>query len=162
MASSERREVRVQDPSLSPETNRLLTEELRAAVGRDAVEVPRERPHVEREQHGGRPEAAVALVDNRLAFAMVLLAALVIGAVVSLATGSWWFLLLALGLDVLGVLGMVAITLQMTTQTEHLSPALAARLEDEGVGDPDGLFSKLVEEYAPAGCRGDERKPLGG
>jgi hypothetical protein len=155
--ASEWRVVRAHDPSLSPEANRLLTEELRAAIGRDEVEVPPTRPHAERERHGGRSGVAVGLVQNRLAFAMVLLAALVVGAVISLATGSWWFLLLALGLDVLGVLGVVAITLQMTAQTEHVSPELAARLQDEGVEDPDRLFSDLVEEFAPAGRRGDER-----
>lgn len=153
----ERREVRSQDPSLTPEANRILTQELRAAVGRDEVEVPRTRPHVEREAHGGRPGIAVALSQNRLVVAMMLLVALVVGAIVSLATGSWWFLLLALGLDVLGVLAVVGIVLAMTTQTEHMSPGAAARLADEGVEDPDAVLSDLVEEYAPADRDGDER-----
>jgi hypothetical protein len=154
---SERREVRSQDPSLTPEANRILTHELRAAVGRDEVEVPRTRAHVEREAHGGRAGIAVELSQNRLIVAMTLLVALVVGAIVSLATGSWWFLLLALGLDVLGVLSVVAIVLAMTTQTEHMSPSAAARLADEGVEDPDAVLSDLVEEYAPDDRGGDKR-----
>jgi hypothetical protein len=154
----ERREVRVQDPSLSPEANRILTEELRRAVGRDAVEVPADRPHAERERHGGRSGLAVALSDNRLAVAMTFLTALVVGAIVSLATGSWWFLLLALGVHALGTLAVVGIVLRMTTQTEHMSPSAAARLQDEGVEDPDALLTHLVEQYAPEGRRGDERE----
>jgi hypothetical protein len=154
---SERREVRSQDPSLTPEANRVLTQELRAAVGRDEVEVPRTRAHVEQEPHGGRPGIAVALSQNRLIVALTLLAALVVGAIVSLATGSWWFLLLALGLDVLGMLAVAAIVLAMTTQTEHMSPGAAARLADEGVEDPDAVLSDLVEEYAPDDRGGDER-----
>ncbi len=38
------REVRSDDPSLSPEANRLLTRELRAAVGADWVRVPTGTP----------------------------------------------------------------------------------------------------------------------
>ncbi|HEU4703739.1 MAG TPA: hypothetical protein VFS37_14760 [Conexibacter sp.] len=153
----ERREVRAQDPSLSPEANRVLTEELRAAVGRDAVEVPSARGHAERARHGGRAGVAVALSQNRLALAMTLFAALVVGAIVSLATGSWWFLVLALAVHALGTIAVVAIAIAMTTQTEHLSPSAAAALEDEGVEDPDALLSDLVEEYAPADRRGDEQ-----
>jgi len=153
----ERREVGSHDPSLTPEANRILTQELRAAVGRDEVEVPRTRAHLEREAHGGRPGVAVAISQNRLIVALTLLAALVVGAIVSLTTGSWWFLLLALGLDMLGVLAVVAIVLAMTTQTEHMSPGAAARLADEGVEDPDAVLSGLVEEYAADDRRGDER-----
>jgi hypothetical protein len=154
---AERREVRSRDPSLSPEANRILTEELRAAVGRDEVEVPRERRHAGRERHGGRSSFSVELSQNRLVIAMTVFAALVVGAILSLATGSWWFLLLALGVHALGTLAMVAIVLSMTTQTEHVSPGAAARLQDEGVEDPDALLSDLVEEFAPGERRGDER-----
>ncbi|HEY4279659.1 MAG TPA: hypothetical protein VGM91_15650 [Conexibacter sp.] len=35
-----RRPVRSEDPTLSPEANRLLTEELREVVGSDEVELP--------------------------------------------------------------------------------------------------------------------------
>jgi hypothetical protein len=153
----ERREVRAEDPSLSPEANRILTEELRDTVGRDVVEVPVERAHAERARHGGRSGVAVTLGENRLVVALMLLAALVVGAVVSLTTGSWWFLLLALGLDVLGLVAVAAIVLAMTTQTEHLSPTANARLQDEGVADPDRVLSDLVEEYASDERGGDER-----
>jgi hypothetical protein len=156
-SEDERREVRAADPSLSPEANRVLTEELREAVGDDAVTVPADRPHAERERHGGRPGLAVLLAENRLVVASMLLGALVIGAVVALATGSWWFLVLALGLDLVGVVTVAAIVLAMTTQTEHLSPSAAAQLEDEGVSDPDRVFSDLVEEFAPGDRGGDER-----
>lgn len=146
---TERRAVRVEDPSLSPEANRILTEQLRATIGRDAVDVPRSRPHVERERHGGRPAVVVVLDQNRLAIAMTFLAALVVGAILSLTSGSWWFLLLALGVHAFGTLAMVALVLAMTAETEHLPPAVIARLEDEGVEDPDKLFTQLVAEYAP-------------
>ncbi|HKG39289.1 MAG TPA: hypothetical protein VKB25_09900 [Conexibacter sp.] len=151
------REVRAADPSLSPEANRVLTDELRQVVGRDEVEVPGRRPHVEHEHHGGRTGVAVLLAEHRLVIAMTLLAALVVGAIVSLATGSWWFLPLALGFHAFGTIVVLTVALAMTTETEHLSPSAAAQLEDEGVSDPDRVFNDLVEEFAPADRRGDER-----
>jgi hypothetical protein len=153
--AAEPREVRVADPSLSPEANRILTEELRAAIGRGEVKVPRSRRHLEREPHGGRPGFGVAFSQNRLVIAMTFLIAVVIGAVLSLETGSWWLLPLALVVHALGTLAMVALVLSMTAQTEHLSPGAAARLEDEGVEDPDGLLSDLVAEFAPERARED-------
>ena len=46
---TEVREVVSDDPSLSPEANRVLTRELREAVGAERVRVPRDAPHVSRE-----------------------------------------------------------------------------------------------------------------
>lgn len=153
---TERREVRAQDPSLSPEANRILTEELREAVGAETSEVPRARPHASAQRHGGRSGLLVTFGANRLLIAMLLLGALVVGAIVVLATGSWWFLLLALAVHALGTLVIVGVILQLTSETEHLSPTAAARLEEEGVADPDALFSDLVEEHAPAGRGGPD------
>ena len=158
---TERREVRSRDPSLSPAANRALTDELREVVGRETVEVPADRARHERGRHGERPGLLVGLIANRLAIGITFLAALVVGAIVALATGSWWFLLLALAVHALATLLVVALVLRMTTQTEHLSPGAAARLEDEGVGDPDALFSDLVHEFAPQDAQRGEVTPSG-
>jgi hypothetical protein len=152
----EPREVRVADPSLSPEANRILTEELRQVVGGDTVRVPAGRKHVERERHGARSGFVVGLASNRLALGIAFLVALVVGAILSLVTDSWWFLLLALGVLALATIAVVLGVVQLTTETEHLSPSAAARLEDEGVGDPDALFSALVEEFTPRTQDDDE------
>lgn len=156
---TERREVRSQDPSLTPEANRILTEEVQAVVGRETVEVPADRPRRDRARHGERPGLVVGLVANRLAIGITFLGALVVGAVVSLATGSWWFLLLALAVHAVATLLVVGLVLQMTRQTEHLSPSASARLEDEGVGDPDAVLSELVEEFAPQDAQRGEVTP---
>jgi len=145
----ERREVRAEDPSLSPEANRLLTDELREVTGRDAVEVPADRPHTERGEHGGSPSLLVFLSDNRIAVAMGFFVALAIGAVLGATTGSWWLTGLAVVIDLVGTLVVATVVLRMTGETEHLSPTASVRLEKEGVEDPDRLFSDLVEEFAP-------------
>ncbi|HMJ02881.1 MAG TPA: hypothetical protein VK506_08060 [Conexibacter sp.] len=154
---TERREVRAQDPSLTPEANRALTDELRAAVGSDAVDLPAGRPRAERDRHGGHSGFTVGLRANRLAIGITLLGALVVGAILSLVTGSWWFLLLALGVHALATIAVLGLVLGMTRQTEHLSPGAAARLEDEGVSDPDAVFNDLVDQYAPRGAEGGAR-----
>lgn len=145
---TERRTVRSRDPSLSPRANRVLTEELRAVTGQDTASVPVDRPRTNRGRHGGRSGLAVELVANRLVIAMTFLGALVVGAILSLATGSWWFLPLAAGVHAIGTMLILGLVLGMTTETEHVSPTAAALLEDEGVSDPDGVFSDLVEEFA--------------
>ncbi len=155
---TERREVRARDPSLSPEANRILTDELREVVGQEAVEVPVERRHAELERHGAHPGLAVGVAANRLAIGITFLGALVVGAIISLVTGSWWFLLLALGVHAIATIAVVGLVLGMATQTEHLSPGAAARLEDEGVGDPDAVFNDLVEEYAAEPETGESRE----
>jgi hypothetical protein len=145
----ERRAVRSQDPSLSDRANAVLTDELRRVVGADAVEVPAGRPHVERRRHGGRSGALVELVDNRLALGMFALAAMVVGGVMTLITGSWWFLVAVVALDLIGLLLVATLVLRMTGEQEHLSPTATALLEDEGVEDPDGLFTRLIAEFSP-------------
>lgn len=144
----ERRTVRSDDPSLSPHANEVLTEELRRVVGADVVEVPVARSHEESREHGGHSEPMVALFDNRLSAVMGAFALLVFGGVLTLITKSWWFLGIAFGLDLIGVVVTAAFVVKMTDETEHLSPEATALLENEGVEDPDAFFNRLVDEFA--------------
>ena len=140
----ERREVRSADPSLSPETNRRVTEELRDIVGRDAVDVPADRPDHRfdrHERHGPTPGNAAVPI-----FAALVI--LVVGFVIWLATGSWWVMVLAVAIDLVAVLLLASGTIRLTTDVEHPSPGLAARLEEEGVADPDAMMTSLVEELS--------------
>jgi hypothetical protein len=146
---SERREVRSDDPSLSSEANRILTDELRQVTGRDAVDVPVGRAHADSASHGGRSRVLVGISDNRVMFGSLFLIAVVVGVILSLTTGSWWFLPLAFGVGLLATVAVAALIIDVTTETEHVSPTASARLEDEGVEEPDRVFSDLVAEYAP-------------
>jgi hypothetical protein len=147
----ESREVRSADPSLSPETNRRLTAELRDAVGDETAEVPRDRPATHRERHATHGTAGASLSDNRSTILIAALVLLVIGAIVWVTTGSWWAMAVAVVLDLLAVLWLASTTIGMTRNVEHASPELSARLEEEGVGDPDGLMTDLVKEYSTDG-----------
>lgn len=149
-AETERRFVRSEDPQLTPEANRLLTEELREVVGRDEVEVPRDTPHRAQEAHATHSPLAGTLVSNRPLIIVTLLAAVVVGGIISLATGYYVAVLLAVGLHALATLLVAAGAIQLTTQVEHVAPETAARLEQEGVADPDRVLTELAEEFAGA------------
>jgi hypothetical protein len=148
------REVKSEDPDLSAEANRLLTEELCEAVGAERVEVPADATP------GDGTPAPGFLAANRPLILVTFIAAVVVGGIVSLVTGAWWALLIAVGLHALGTVIVGAGAIRLTTQVEHVSPARATRLEAEGVVDPDEKLTELVEEYAGAKPRGD-REVLG-
>jgi hypothetical protein len=150
MARYVERDVRSDDPDLSPKANRLLTEELREVIGADRVEVPDER-----EPERAQETPGALLAANRPLLIVTFLAAVVVGGVVALATGSWWALLVAVGLHALGTMVVGAGAIRMTTEVEHVSPSRAPQLEAEGVADPDEKLTELVEEYAGARPRGD-------
>jgi hypothetical protein len=147
------RDVVSDDPSLTPEANRLLTEEARRAVGSDKVRVPRGTPRHSREQHGGRSGMATEFAANRVLIAITFFALLVVGAIVALATAQWWAVILAALVHAIGTFVVLGILAGAARQTEHVGPNVAARLAEEGVPDPDAQLSDLVEEYA--GAQGD-------
>ncbi|MBB4662272.1 hypothetical protein [Conexibacter arvalis] len=133
---------------LSRETERQLTAELREAVGRDDATLTPELIARARERHERGGSFVATLATNRLYIAISFFALVVIGGAIALATGSWWVLVGAVALHATGTLLTAGLALQLTTETEHVSPTVAARLEEEGVGDPDRVFTELVEEYA--------------
>jgi hypothetical protein len=147
---TERRFVRSEDPGLTPEANRLLTEEVREVVGADEVEVPAGTPHRSTDRHGGRSPLVATLIANRPLVIVSLLAAIVVGGIISLTTGYYVAVLLAVGLHALCTMLVAAGAVQLTTQVEHVGPETAARLEQEGVGDPDRVLTELVEDFAGA------------
>lgn len=147
---TEVREVKSEDPSLSRAANKLLTEELREAVGADSVRVPRGSPHHERDRHAGRSAFGAQVATNRILLAITFFVALVVGGIVSLAIGSWLFVVVACVVHAAGAFAVLTILATAARQTEHVDPSVAARLEEEGVADPDVALSELVAEYGGA------------
>src|SRR5829696_6971604 len=147
---TEVREVKSQDPSLSPAANKLLTEELREAVGADRVRVPRGTPHSERDRHADRGAFGAQVATNRILLAITFFAALVVGGIISLAIGSWLFVVVACVVHAVGAFAVLTMLATAARQTEHVDPSVAARLEEEGVADPDVALSELVAEYGGA------------
>lgn len=75
-----------------------------------------------------------------------LLLAIVIGGIVALVVGSWWVLLIALGLHAVGTFGVLALGAGLLSESEHASPELADALREDGVGSPDRLLTDLADQ----------------
>jgi hypothetical protein len=144
---TERRFVRSDDPNLSPEANAALTEELQQAIGAEQVSMPADAPDPATAERSGDSAATATVASMRPLFIVTLLAALAVGAVIALSTGSWWALVVAVGVHAVATMVVASGAIQLTTQIEHASPQTTARLEEEGVADPDRVLSDLVEEY---------------
>ena len=60
---------------------------------------------------------------------------LVVGAIASLATGSWWFLIVALGAHAIGTLAVLAYSMsKVTDDKDKPDPVTEARIEEEQSG----------------------------
>jgi hypothetical protein len=146
----ERRAVEIHEPALSASTNAQLTDEVRDVIGADEVEVLANRPH----PSAGEPvehRRSLPLpfpLPNNFVVAQGGLALVVVGAIAALAvvTHVWWTLVLAF--LVLAAMTYVVVTMiiKMTSNPERPEPATVAAMEQEGVGDPEQLFSDVVAE----------------
>jgi lysylphosphatidylglycerol synthetase-like protein (DUF2156 family) len=143
----EDREVKAADPQLSPETNQRLTAELQEVIGAEHVQVPADRPHGSRGELPPQHDLSAFLNLNRLAVLFGVGVAVVVGGVISLTTGDWWFLVLAAGVHALGTMTMYVMSFRITAITEHPSPTVAAAMAEEGVRSPDARFSRMVDEF---------------
>jgi hypothetical protein len=157
--AEERRKVVVDEPGLSDDTNRALTEEVRDAVGGDEVRVPKERPHAHAPQR--RSGLAARLSANRLIILITFLTVLVVGAVLALVTGSWWWLIVPLVVHAIATVVLAGGMLQATSQLERPDPSTIDRMEAEGVPDPEGTFNEMVEEYGGTDAAREEPRERG-
>jgi lysylphosphatidylglycerol synthetase-like protein (DUF2156 family) len=145
---TERRAVRSEDPSLSQRANDLLTHELQEALGTDEVVVSRDVPDRSHKRHATHSPFVATLTANRPILIVTFLVALVLGGVVALATEQYWAVVVAAALHAVGTLAVAVGAIALTTNIDHVEPTVAARLEEEGVADPDRVLSELVEDFA--------------
>jgi hypothetical protein len=151
---TEYRTVRSADPSLSDEANRLLTREAREIVGRDEVDVAVGRADPAHDRHGTHGRWVADLIAERIGYVVAAMTAVVVLAILAIATKNVLVLVGAL-VVLLGATGVVVrSTLGLTRETQHAGPELSARLEEEGVGDPDRLLTELVDEFTDPGRDG--------
>lgn len=153
-SGAEEREVRADDPGLSPGTNARLTEELREVVGADRVRVPSDRPRATRGEHPEQHGSAARLEVNRFQVIRTGAIVLTFGAIIALITRDWWVLPLAAGVHALATMVVSLTIIRVTTVSEHPSPTVAAALSEEGVSNPDEHFSRMVEEFREEPERG--------
>jgi hypothetical protein len=146
--ATEERTVRSALPGVSDEANRQLTSQLRAVIGTDRVRVPQSRAHIERT----RPRRGSAWVnDERFLIHVVLPVAAVVTAIAALSTGTVWALCAGVFVLFVAVYNVVSFVFRLMAQSDEMSPTTTALLEEEGVQDPERLFSDLVNEFTEEG-----------
>jgi hypothetical protein len=158
-----RKDVRVDDPQLSAEANRVLTAELRDALGADTAEVPADRAAAsERLPPQARGTLRTVVAENRLLVGWTFLVVVLIAVVVSIATESWWALVVGCGVHAAATVIVASLALRLTTEVEHMPAAQAERLREAGVADPDKVLTDLVEGYAAPGRDADAAEVVSG
>lgn len=134
------------DPDLSERSEEILTDELRDATGRDDVRVRAGSPATATAADRTGPAGGLAGAAMPLGIAFAVL--VVVGAIIGLATGSWWALVAAVAVHAVGTLVIASGAVRLTTAVEHVSPDRAAALQEEGIIDPDRALGELVAEVA--------------
>ncbi len=127
------------------EARDMLRDELREAVGEQAAERAERKGALDEAIDADRPRTILGVVsESQALIAITLLVALIVGAMIALITGSWWFLLVALALHAIGAVVVVATAFSLASEVEHADPRTAAALEARGVTDPDGALNHAV------------------
>lgn len=81
---------------------------------------------------------------NNFLIAVTLALALVVGAILSLATGSWWFLPLVAAIHLTATATVIAVTLRLASQQGKPDPLTEAWLASEA--SSDGRSRRRQEE----------------
>ena len=147
---NEIRPVESNDPSLSPETNALVTDELQDIVRADRARVLDGTPDASGEEHATHTATGASFISLRLGGVLTgAVIVITLGIVLITRSTSVLVLIPVFLLLLVLVTAIIRMTNRMTAAPEHASPELSARLEAEGVGDPDRMLTDLVDEFTP-------------
>ena len=145
------RTVQSNDPSLSDEANRLLTDELRKVLGRDEVDLPVGRSDHRADRHATHSSLVAAGISVRMEVVLVgLVVAMATFIAIAMATENWWLTGVAYVLLFPTTIGIAWGVMRLFSEPEHLGPEIAAQLSAEGVGDPDHVFNELLHDFETA------------
>ena len=137
------------DSGRHDEARALLRSELNEAVGEKAADRAERKGALDDALGADSPRTIVGVLsESRALIAISLFVALIVGAVIALITGSWWFLLIALVLHGVGTLVVVTTALSLASEVEHPDPRTVAALEEHGVADPDAALNQAVAAAA--------------
>ena len=124
----------------------MLRGELREVVGDERAARAERAGALDEAIDGRRPKTVVGVLsESRELIAITFFATLIVGAVIALITGAWWFIIVALVLHAIGTLVVVGTAFSLATRGESPDPRTAAALEARGVRDADGALEQAVE-----------------
>jgi hypothetical protein len=130
----------------SPRAKEALVDELRDAVGDEAVD----RADLDLERAvGERPGRSEADAERaRLMLAVTGAAGVAVAVAIALALQSWWLLIPLLALHAVVTTIVVRTVLSATKDVEKPAATTQAMLEAEGISDPEGALNDLVAQTA--------------
>lgn len=144
------RTVESKDPSLSAEANQLLTDELRAVIGSDSVQVPQDWPDHRTDRHATHSSFGASAILLRVFISIVgLMLAMTVLIGLIATTSSWLLVGIATALFLPATYVIASMVLRTFDEFEHVDPEVAAVLSAEGMGDPDRTFTDLVHDFQP-------------
>jgi membrane protein implicated in regulation of membrane protease activity len=140
---------RPDDQRRHDEARDMLRDELRDAVGEEAAERAERKGALDEAIDADRPRTILGVIsESRALIVITFFVALIVGALIALITGAWWFVLVALLLHAVGTVIVVATAISLASEVEHADPSTAAALEARGVTDPDGALNHAVDVAA--------------
>jgi heme O synthase-like polyprenyltransferase len=124
----------LEDPkqTLKRELNDSLDGEIDDATAERALDGPQ------------RSRFATVFSENQLLIGITLATAVVFGVVLSVFLDSWVFLVVAVLVHGLGTLATTALAVWMTASRDKPDPRTVARLEEQGVTDPEQALNDAV------------------
>lgn len=103
-----------------------------------------------------RSRFAAIISENELLLAITAVGAIVVGVILSLALNSWVFVVIAVLVHGIGTIAVTTLSILLASSDEKPDPRTVARLEEEGVADPELSLNDAVSE-ARGGTRGVRR-----
>jgi hypothetical protein len=98
-----------------------------------------------------RSRFATVFSENQLLIGITLATAVVFGVVLSVFLDSWVFLVVAVLVHGLGTLVTTALAVWMATSGDKPDPRTVARLEEQGVTDPEQALNDAVHNVRSGG-----------
>jgi hypothetical protein len=153
----EQRTVEVNDPELSADANRRLTEAVREVVGSDRVLVPADRPRVSQGERSGATLTQRMTSTMAMGIGAIAVAVCVALIIVTTLGGRWYLTAITFVVLAIALASVTMSIMGLASTVEYPDPGLVALLSEQGVRDPEVRFSALVKEFTPADD-GDEHR----
>jgi hypothetical protein len=98
-----------------------------------------------------RSRFATVISENELLIGITLAGAVVFGVALSVFLDSWLFLVVAVLVHALGTIFVTALAVWLATSGEKSDPRTVARLEEQGVTDPEQALNDAVHNVRDDG-----------
>jgi hypothetical protein len=124
-----------------------LKSELKDALDGDVDDATAERALGE----PPRSRFATVVSENQLMIGITLAVAIVFGVVLAVFLNSWVFLVVAVLVHAIGTLATTGLAVWLATSGEKPDPRTVARLEEQGVTDPERTLNDAVHNVRSGG-----------